>query len=117
MRTLKLNQLGDLEFDSRNNLKMTEGLEEIRQRLRITLSTNNGEWFLNTNFGVPWFEMLSTNAGIERFRKEVIKVLNRDAGVDEILSVKLDFDTEKRNLQIDFRIRIDKEVISESVVI
>lgn len=117
MKTLKLNNNGDLEFDSRMNLAVVDEINEVKQRIGISLKTNKGEWFLNILFGVPWIELLSNGEPPERFRKEVIKVLNNDQDVEEVLSVTTDFNIQDRKLTIDFEVKINDEVISESVVI
>ena len=117
MKTLKLNDSGDLEFDGINNLRMVDGVEEVRQRLRLTIKTNRGEWFLNKRFGYPWFGLLSENKPETEYRKELIKVLNNDPAVDEIVEINLNRILEERKLTVNFRAKIDGEVITESVVI
>ena len=117
MKTLKLDNSGDLEFDNRHSLKLVEDKEEVKQRLKIELSTNVGEWFLNLQFGVPWIEMLSEGEPPERFRAEISKILNADPAVEEIKSVNVNLNKSQRHLEISFQLKIDGELINESVVI
>lgn len=117
MKNLKLNNDGDLELDGLKNLKMVDGIEEVRQRTRITLGTNQGEWFLNLRYGIPWIEMLSEGSSPERFRKEVLRVLNDDPAIDEIESIDLSIDRQDRKLEIEFIAIVDGEQIRERVVI
>ena len=116
MKTLKLNSQGDLEFDNRHSLKLVEDKEEVKQSLKIELSTNVGEWFLNLQFGVPWIEMLSGEPP-ERFRAEISKILNADPAVEEIKSVNVNLNRSQRYLEIGFQVKIDGELINERVVI
>ena len=117
MKTLKLNDSGDLEFDGVNNLRMVDGVEEVRQRLRLTIKTNRGEWFLNKRFGYPWFDLLSENKPETEYRKELIKVLNNDPAVDEIVEINLNRILEERKLEIEFVVIVDDERLRERVVI
>ena len=117
MKTFKLNDSGDLEFDGVNNLRMIDGIDEVRQRLRLTIKTNRGEWFLNKRFGYPWFDLLSNNESETEYRKELIKVLNNDFAIDEIVEINLNRILEERKLEIEFVVIVDDERLRESVVI
>ncbi|MFP4017563.1 MAG: hypothetical protein ACLFUI_11085 [Halanaerobiales bacterium] len=117
MRSVYLNDNGDFEFNSMNEVKMIDGIDEIKQRLKISLITEMKEWFLNLDFGVPWLKMLGEGDPPAEFRKEVLKVLNDEPAVDKVLSIKTHFDRGDRSLEIEFEVRIDDEDVTESVVI
>lgn len=117
MKSLYIDNSGDIEFDSKMDLKMVDAIDEIKQRLKIELLTNKGEWFLNTNFGIPWIELLSENQAIERYKREISKVLNGDEDVTKVREINLDYDRNNRHLNIYFTVIIDDEIYSESVVI
>ena len=117
MKTLQLNDSGDLEFDGVNNLRMVDGVEEVRQRLRLTIKTNRDEWFLNKRFGYPWFDLLSGNEPETEYRKELIKVLNNDPAVDEVVEINLNRILKERKLEIEFVVIVDDERLRERVVI
>jgi len=51
------NETGDILFDNGSTVTSTKELD-LSQRLRIRLATFSGEWFLNTDFGVPWFQQI-----------------------------------------------------------
>lgn len=40
------------------SLVLTNGADEIKQRILVTLRHEYGEYFLNTDDGVPWYEGL-----------------------------------------------------------
>lgn len=117
MKSIYINNDGDFEFDKLHDIKTIEDADEVRQRTRLTLGTNQSEWIFNLRFGVPWFEMLSEGEPQESFRKEVIRVLDNDPAIDEIVDVDLDFDRGQRALEIDFEVIIDDESYREKVVI
>ncbi len=117
MRSLKLDGTGDIEFNGLKNLKMIDGLEEVKQRNRLTLGTRKGEWFLNKLFGIPWIKMLSEGEPPESFKKEILKVLNKDPAIDEVESIELDFDRRDRKLEIKFVAIVNGERFNERVVI
>lgn len=117
MKSIYLNDNGDFELDSMNEIKVIDGIDEIKQRLKISLITEMKEWFLDLNFGVPWLKMLGEGDPPENFRKEVLKVLNADPAVDKINSVETDFDRANRSLEIDFIVQVGENAIAESVVI
>ena len=117
MKSIYLNDNGDFEFDSMNEIKVIDEIEEIKQHLKISLITEMKEWFLDLNFGVPWLKMLGEGDPPEAFRKEVLKVLNADPAVDKINSVKTEFDRDDRSLDIDFIVQVGENAIAESVVI
>lgn len=53
-----LNNDHDLEFTD-NDLRLTETeSESLAQRLKIKLLTFRGEWFLNTQEGIPYYQRI-----------------------------------------------------------
>ena len=40
---------------SNGDLVLVQGADNVVQQIRITLKTELGEWFLNTNFGLPYY--------------------------------------------------------------
>ena len=117
MKSLYLDSSGDISFDGLKNLKMIDGLEEVKQRNRLTLGTNQGEWFLNKLFGIPWIKMLSEGESPESFQKEILKVLNNDPAIDEVEEINLDFNRPDRKLEIKFVAIANGERFNERVVI
>lgn len=117
MKSLYLDDTGDIELDGLNKLKMIDGLEEVKQRNRLSLGTRKGEWFLNKLFGIPWIKMLSENELPESFQKEILKVLNNDPAIDGVEKIELDFDRQDRKLEIKFVAIANGERFNERVVI
>lgn len=117
MRDIKLNNQGDIEINSMNDIRMIDSIEEISQRLRHSLITEMKEWFLDLDFGIPWIDMLQEKTEPEVYRKEVLKVLKSDQAVKKVLYINTEFDRQNRYLEIDFKVQLDEGTIEESVVI
>lgn len=114
-RSFYINEQGDLEFDGLGRLKTVEGSEAVAQRLRVELSTRQGEWFLNTLFGVPWLDIFGKQWSEARVRKEILRVLNNDAAVDEVIELTIGpLDREQRYLPIAFTVRLDSGALLSS---
>ena len=81
MTSLKLTQTGDLDLE-RDSLVLTEDNsdEEIEQRLKSRLKLFLGEWFLNTQVGLPYLQLI--------FIKGVDPVLIETVFKDEILETR-----------------------------
>lgn len=46
----------DLQLDKVGNLSAITGIESLRQKIEQSLQYFKGEWFLNQNTGVPYFQ-------------------------------------------------------------
>ncbi|CUJ50331.1 hypothetical protein [Achromobacter kerstersii] len=46
----------DLDLDLLGRTSFVDGAERIAQQIKTTLLTFLGEWFLDTTFGVPYFD-------------------------------------------------------------
>lgn len=65
---------GDILFDNGTTVTSTKDLD-LSQRLRIRLGTFNGEWFLDTDFGVPWFQQI---LGKQRSKATVDSIIQEE---------------------------------------
>ena len=82
------------------------------QRIAITLSTFKGEFFLNTEFGAPWFQTV--------FRKGISKnlvdtqlrsVITSVEGVLQLIEYQSVIDSSARSLTVTFKARVDEGII------
>lgn len=110
-------QLGtDGDIDLSQGLLFTSGIGAVTQGLRIRLQTFRGEWFLNLDEGVPYFQDLLGQKFVEtRARSAFRTAIMATPGVVEIIHLVVDFDRGLRTLSIDFKVRGDAGVISESL--
>lgn len=99
------NDDGDLDV-SMNGFSITDGQEEVRQRLIQRLKTFLGEWFLDTTIGVPYhqiiFQKAVPNSVVEDlFKSEILAT----TGVTELVSFPpLEFDPVSREMEMDFEV-------------
>jgi len=120
VKTFKLNESGDLEFDGQNNLKLAEGPDEKIQSVRLLLSTNQGEWFLNTEHGLDYFVFLGQKwpGSEEETRAAFMEAFEQEPRITEVLSLGFEFLREERKLKVKFRLRMDgEEVEGETEVV
>lgn len=80
--------------------------EVVAQRLKIRLRTFFGEWFINTSYGVPYFQRI-LKKGIDKttvdnlLREQILE----EPGVLEIIAFNSDLDDYSRSYYCSFEIR------------
>ncbi len=96
---------GDLDITS-GELTMLDGTDAIAQHLSIRLKMFKGEWFLNTDEGMPYYEnILVKNPKIAVVVSLFKKAIQSTPGVAELLSIEPDYDPDTRTLSLDFAAR------------
>lgn len=108
MSTIKLNINNDIEFDEFGRIVFISGAnsdEEIKQRLKIKLKTFKGEWFLDTEHGVPYFfDIIGTKSIdlniLESFLKSAILEVD---GIKQIIQSNVDYNPANRKLIYNFQ--------------
>lgn len=96
----------DLEFDGTQRLRMVDGLDARKQRIRLRLGTHTKEWFLDTLLGVPWLELVEKGTSEARIRAEVIKALLNDDEVEQVDELRIGKLGSERILPIEFVARL-----------
>jgi hypothetical protein len=104
VKSLYLNNDGDMEFDEMYNLKMVDESEEVIQRNKIALSVNEGEWIFNKLLGIPWIKMMKDKSKTDRdYERQVKDVLKNDPDIDEdTIEISTEYNGFDRELKIDF---------------
>jgi hypothetical protein len=94
----------DIYVDSLGSTRLTATLtEEVAQRLSATLKLFLGEWFLDTRLGLPYFrDVLIKNPDLSTIRSMFQNAITADAGVESLVSLDLEFDSQARNLAVTF---------------
>lgn len=85
---------------------ITEGIpNSLRQRLKIKLLTFKGEWFLNTNYGTPYFQQIfgkrRSKSSIDIIFRELIQ---EDSDVVSILKFQSSLSSQ-RTYSLSFTVR------------
>lgn len=98
---LALDDAGDLAIP----LRFTTGTEAVAQGIRVRLGNFKGEWFLDLDDGMPWFQSILG----ERFREAEIREYFREAiagapGVTSIVSLEFAFSAQLRSLDVSWEV-------------
>ena len=96
----------DLAFDSKQRLRMVDGLDARKQRIRLRLGTHTQEWFLDTLLGVPWMELVEKGTPNARIRAEITKALLKDGEVERVEELTIGELSPDRALLIEFTVRL-----------
>lgn len=103
MKTLKITD-GDLIFDGQNNLIMVEDQEEETQSIERVLTTNQGEWFLNTLYGLNYNEIQGKGKTKEGIKLALIEAISQEPRVQDIEFLDVDINSRDRKLKVTFNI-------------
>lgn len=102
MSDLKLGADGDLAIKN-SDLQLTTSDDAVRQHLQQRLRTFLGEWFLDLDVGVPYFQdILVKNPNINQIDGILKQKILTTPGVVELLSFTMNFDQSARSLSIEF---------------
>lgn len=101
MKGFFLNDRGDVVIE-KNDIKLAYDTDLLIQKIRQVLSTNRGEWWLDSKEGIPVQKVLKKNPNLTLIRDYVRSAI---AQVDKSLQMTdCDIVTEGRNLKITFGI-------------
>lgn len=101
---LMLDSAHDLALSRGNDAVLVDGQKQIAQQIEITLLTFLGEWFLDTSFGVPYFESILVKAPNRAEIESIIRAKIRDVpGVINVPMVDVQIDAVQRHARIEAR--------------
>lgn len=104
---LKLDSTGDLEIKG-GKLLLVSGPEEVRQRLEVYLNNDQGEWFLDATYFLPW-RALVFNKGPDLLAIETLfkQAISTRPGVRRLLSYNQAYNDIDRSLSVNFKVEYD----------
>lgn len=116
----------DLLLDSNNDIAWNNGpltseyvtappTEVVKQRLIIRIGTTRGEWFLDTEYGPPWMDILGRKIPKSRVDNILQQEILKEFGVKEIISFTSTF--KNRAYSASFRVRVSTGAITETITI
>ena len=101
MSNLKLDSNHDIIID-RGATRVT-GVEQVAQLVKCRLLTLLGEWKLDPDLGLPWFEAIFTkNVRPADIEAALANVIRTTKGVRQILSLTVTPDFRTRQLSVSF---------------
>lgn len=110
-------QTHDIVIDG-YDLVIVRGVDLIRQRLKQRLLTVLGEWFLDVDIGLPWFdEIIGKGAEQQQISALLIQQIANTPGVDRIVEFNLDIDRRRRTMRVDFRVLAEGTEIAEEFLL
>lgn len=101
---LLLDENGDLKI-SYGDLQLTGDENTVKQRIKLALLTFKGEWFLNEDLGIPYYqEILGQKNSLDSIKSIFIDAIQRIDGVKELQSLNIKLDDSSRNILIQFAV-------------
>lgn len=80
---------------------MATGVDVIRQRIMLKLMIWQGEWFLDTEIGMPYVqELIGKRGTLDLLRRVVKKKIEDTDGVIEVTRISINLDAKTRNASI-----------------
>mgnify|MGYP000459845906 CR=1 FL=1 len=103
MRTRRLDSNHDWMFGSGRGDYATESLA-IAQSVETRLLSLYGDWFLNREHGLKWFDWLQKNPDLMQMESALKKTVLNTEGVTEItaFSISLDPDSRRMTVQVNY---------------
>lgn len=104
---------GRLVTDDSGNLICVNDADRVRQQLEFRLSLFQGEWFLDSDFGTPYFsdvlgKRININAAISVIKQQILEV----EGVNKITEFNYNLERKERKLSIIFSASTDYGIVN-----
>ena len=108
-------ETGDLSFINGECPVTQLQTDVVAQRLRVTLYTFYGEWFLNNQIGVPYIQQIFTKVQKKSSIDVMAQgVISADPGVLEIISFTSDI-SPQRGYTMTFSVRVSNNSITPPI--
>lgn len=114
------------QLDGDNNLVRVAGrLQRVAdgasvvQAIRVALQRFKGEWFLNVEDGMPYFEdILVKNPNLGQVHRRFVDHIESVAGVDRVETLTLNLNSETRELFVTFEALLDLgELVTDTLTL
>lgn len=106
----------DLVLDSNYQIRMTQTeAEYISQKIEGRLGLQRGEWFLNRDLGIPYYEeILKKNPDLNKVRNLFTSEILRIPEIKTLLEFNIDFDQKARKYTLSFIAELTSGAIVDS---
>jgi hypothetical protein len=100
---LLLDDDGDLKIGT--GIEFSQGAAAVRQALQFRLGLFLGEWFLDLDSGIPYFQDFLGQKYSQAHARDVFRAaILETPGVKSIVSLVIEFDRSTRLMTVDFRV-------------
>lgn len=104
--------VGIASLGAGGSLVVIEGLEQVRQRLAARFKFFQGEWFLDTRQGIPYYrDVLVAQPDLPLIRSTFRRAILSTPGVLSLPRLTLSFDRTTRTLSVAFQAIVNGGVI------
>lgn len=114
---LKLDASRDLALSS-GDAVLVDGAERVRQGIGIALRIWRGEYFLNSDTGVPYLDTIlvknPSRASIEAALRSVIRDVD---GVESVDSMSITIDRQARSLAVSFAATTGDGIVADTLLV
>ncbi len=94
------------------SIPLVEGLDEIAQKSKLSLLNAKGDWFLNLEQGLPFFETIfKKSTSLAQVEAIYLREISNIAGVLDILKFNIEVDKATRKLFVTFTARTSDGVL------
>ena len=116
MRSFKINDSGDLVFDSAE-LVMVDGVDDIKQSARIIIQTRVGEFFFDENMGLERDNLLGKNLDFEFLKQDITHaILEQEGRIESVVQIGLEQNGRELKVSVKMTVRNNPELIESEVV-
>lgn len=101
----RLDDDGDI-YIGPNGPEWISGIEGVSQLVAIAIKLFKGEWFLNLDAGVPYFqEILARKFDRALTRQRLLEQIEKVPGVVQVLLLEVEFEATTRTMSVRIKLR------------
>lgn len=110
---VKLNANGDPDFTKGDSV--VNGVDELRQSLRLRLMSSVGWAQDDNNFGVEWLNFFGTIEDTDIAAAKIAEAYENDDRVAQVLNVNVNPNLDRRQVHIQVKLRLsDPDLIADN---
>lgn len=112
MSDLALDTFGELDL-STDDLVFVTGADAVAQHLKIRLRLIQGEWFLDTRVGIPYYSQIWVkNPNIGAIQTVFRQAIVTTPGVESLERLDSDFNASTREYTLTFSAKLEGETVA-----
>lgn len=99
MRVRRIDADGDWTF-GRGRASYAATGESVAQRVRTRLQSFRGDWFLDLDHGLPWFEHMAKPANLDLLEADLKRCILETPGVATLTAFSMNLDRDPRKCTV-----------------